>query len=244
VRRGAALLVALLATLPALAQPAAPAAAPLPALAPNCPPRGQPVVRVRINDPEPQILRPLPAAELQVLARQPDAKAAEVPGHTHHLGLTLSRVEWRSEITVRSQGRIEGPVCAVPVELRLTLLHAEHAIRLARELPRGGCLAQEVLAHERRHVAVNRRTLREAGTALGSAARRWAARAEARAVDVATAAAALQDDLETAVEPVLARLRAARDAGHAAIDTPAEYARLGRVCPTDQRRLRGVFSAS
>jgi hypothetical protein len=245
VRAAAALLLALLvaAPLPARAQAAATAAAPVAALAPACPPRGQPVVRVRINDPDPQILRPLPAADLQLLARQPDAEAAEVPSHTHHLGLTVSRVEWRSEITVRSQGRSGGPVCAVPVELRLTLLHAEHVVRLARELPPGGCLAQEVLAHERRHVAVNRRTLQEAGTALGTAARRWAARAEARAVDVAAAAALLQDDLEAAVEPVLASLRAARDAGHAAIDTPAEYARLSRICPTDQRRLRGAFPA-
>jgi hypothetical protein len=207
--------------------------------APACPPRGTPAVRVILQDPEPRVLRPLPAAELRALGHE--GEAADGDGHLHHLGITLSRVEWRSEITVRSQGIVGGPVCALPAELRLTLLHAEHSIRLARELPRRGCLAREVLAHERRHVEVNRQTLREAASALRSVARRWAARAEVRAADVSVAAAQLQDDLEAAVEPILARLRAAREAGHAAIDTTAEYQRLGRVCPADQRRLRGVL---
>jgi hypothetical protein len=150
-------------------------------------------------------------------------------------------VEWRSEITVRSRGPQGGPVCAVPTEIRLRLLHAEHSIRLARELPRNGCLANEVLAHERRHVEVNRRTLREAAAELRNVARAWAARAEVRAPDVNAAATALQDELSRAVEPVLEKLRAAREAGHAAIDTTEEYRRLGRVCPEDQRRLRAAL---
>jgi hypothetical protein len=210
-----------------------------PALAqaqPACPPRGTPATRVTLQDPDPRVLPPVPAAQLRA-----QAGAAEGQMHLHHLGLTLSRVEWRSEITVRSQGAPGGPVCAVPAEVRLSLLHAEHSIRLAREIPREGCLAREVLAHERRHVEVNRRTLREAAEALRGIARDWAARAEVQAADTSSAATALQEDLTKAVEPVLARLRAAREAEHGAIDAPAEYARLGRVCPEDQRRLRAVL---
>lgn len=191
-----------------------------------------------MTDPEPRVLAPVPAARLRMQA----GGSEEAGLHLHHLGLTLSRVEWRSEITVRSQGPSGGPVCARPSEVRLRLIHAEHTIRLARELPRDGCLAREVLAHERRHVAVNRRTLREAAEALRATAVAWAARAEARAPDVGAAALALQDELAEAVEPVLARLRAAREAGHAAIDTAEEYQRLGRVCPQDQRRLRAALN--
>jgi hypothetical protein len=132
----------------------------------------------------------------------------------------------------------------VPAELRIRLLHAAHTIRLAREVPPGGCLAAEVLAHERRHAEVNRRTLREAATELRALARAWAARAETRAPDVNTAAIALQEELGQVLEPALARLRAAREAGHAAIDTPEEYQRLSRVCPEDQRRLRQALRGS
>jgi hypothetical protein len=203
---------------------------------PDCPPRGTPVVRVVLEDPEPRVLRSLPAAEMR---RQ--GQAAGGQAHVHPLGLTMSRVEWRSEITVRSQGLPAGPVCALPAELRLTLVHAEHAIRMAREIPPGGCLYGEVMAHERRHVAVNRRTLQEAAAGLRSTTQRWAQRAEVRAPDVAAAAAMLQQDLAQAIEPVLARLRRDREAGHAAIDTPQEYRRLGQVCATDQVRLRDAL---
>lgn len=200
-----------------------------------CPPRGAPLVRVTVSDPDPRVLAPVSAEDLRRLADLPEEST---PGTVlHHLGLTMSRVEWRSEITVRSQGPDAGPVCGVPSEVRLSLVHAEHSIRLAREIPRGGCLARQVLAHERRHAEVNRRTLRDAADGLRQAARAWAARARAEAPDAGAAALQLQEDLTAAVEPVLARLREAREAGHDAIDTPQEYRRLGRVCPADQRRL-------
>jgi hypothetical protein len=208
---------------------------------PTCPPRGAPSLSVSLSDPEPRLLAPLPAWHLRQIA-----EGDEVVEHgqtLHHLGLTLSRVEWRSEITARSGGASAAGVCAVPAEIRLTLVHAEHVIRLAREIPRGGCLAGEVLAHERRHAEVNRRTLREAADGLRAAARAWAARAEARAPDVGAAALMLQDQLAAAVEPVLERLRQARAAQHAQIDSAEEYRRLGRVCPADQRRMRTSFGA-
>jgi hypothetical protein len=225
-----ALLAALL-LLPGLAaaQGSAPAG-------PACPPRETPVVSVELVDPEPRVLPPVPAARLRE-----EVGGVEEGEFPHHLGLTVSRVEWRSEITVRSRGTERGPVCALPAEVRLRLMHAEHSIRLAREVPAGGCLAAEVLAHERQHVEINRRTLRTAAAELRVVARNWAARAEHRAPDLNTAANALQDDLTRAVEPVLKRLRDAREAGHAAIDTPEEYRRIGRTCPEDQRRLRNAL---
>lgn len=197
------------------------------------------MVNLDLVDPEPRLLPPLSARQLRIEA----GGSADGP-FPHHLGLTVSSVEWRSEITVRSRGAQGEPVCAVPAELRIRLLHAAHTIRLAREVPPGGCLAAEVLAHERRHAEVNRRTLREAATELRALARAWAARAETRAPDVNTAAIALQEELGQVLEPALARLRAAREAGHAAIDTPEEYQRLSRVCPEDQRRLRQALRGS
>jgi hypothetical protein len=228
-------LAAFLLLLPGLAAAqAADAGAPV-----ACPPRGSPVVSVELVDPEARVRSPLPAARLRTEA----GGAADGP-FPHHLGLTVSRVEWRSEITVRSRGPEGGPVCALPAEVRLRLVHAEHSIRLAREVPPGGCLAGEVLAHERRHAELNRRTLREAATELRSVARSWAARAEQRSPDLNAAATELQDDLSRSVEPVLERLRRARAAGHEAIDSTDEYDRISRVCPEDQRRLRAALTRS
>lgn len=205
---------------------------------PACPPRVAPALTVDVADPEPRLLPPIAARAL-------GAQAGGAPGgeFPHHLGLTSSRVEWRAEITVRGRGPEGGPVCAIPTAIRIRLAHAEHTIRLARELPAGGCLAREVLAHERRHADLNRRTLRAAAEELRQVVRAWAAQAETAAADVGAAAVRLQDDLTQAIEPVLDRLRLAREAGHAAIDTPEEYRRLSRICREDQRQLRRALPA-
>lgn len=222
--------------LPAGAQAQLPAPPPLGAA---CPSRGTPIVSVEVVDPEPRMLPPLSARQLRAEAGgQADA------AFPHHLGLTTSRVEWQSEITVRAQapaGTRAGVVCAVPAELRIRLVHAEHGIRLARELPPNGCLAAEVLAHERRHVEVNRRTLRDMAAEVRVIARNWSQRAETRAPDINAAAVALQQELARVLEPALERLRVTREAAHAAIDSTEEYRRLSRVCPEDQRRLRAAL---
>lgn len=160
----------------------------------------------------------------------------------HHLALTTSRVDWRSEIDTRYREEAGG-VCARPARVALSLAQAEHLVRIAGEIPRGGCLWQEVLAHERRHVAVNRRTLRAAASRLRAAAEAWALRAEGRGASFDEAMAGLQEGLRQAIEPALAGMREAREAAHGRIDSRAEYERLGEVCPADQRRLRQALRA-
>lgn len=196
-----------------------------------CPPQGGAAIGFELEDPEPRIEPRLPAAELA-------ARDGPAPSGHHHLGLTTSQVAWRTEMSLRLQPRPDGVLCAVPTELRLRLAHQEHAIRLAAEIPHGGCLEREVLAHERRHAEVNRRTLRDAATELRRTAEAWAALASTEARSAEEAGEALQRDLQRAIAPVLAQLRAARDEAHDRIDSPEEYRRLGEVCAEDQRLLR------
>ena len=66
---------------------------------------------------------------------------------------------------------------AIAVQLVLTLVEAEHRISIASELPEGSCLFRQVLAHERRHAAVNRRSLAVAANAARAHASAWAQRA-------------------------------------------------------------------
>ncbi|MCB4823560.1 hypothetical protein [Roseicella aerolata] len=168
----------------------------------------------------------------------PEGGAAAPPGaRLHHLGLTTSRVAWGSEMETRWREG-EGGICARPARVTLRLAQTEHRIRIAREIPEGGCLWRAVEAHERRHVAVNRATLRHAAAEARQAAEAWAGRAEGRGPTMEAAVAALQEGLRQAIEPALAGMRKAREAAHAAIDTPEEYARLGRICPEDRARLR------
>lgn len=184
-----------------------------------------------LADPAPLLSVTDGAAALQAASGQPQA------ARLHHLGLTASRVEWSGEIETRWREGPEG-ICARPARIGLHLAQTEHRIRIASEIPAGGCLWRAVEAHERRHVAVNQATLRQAAAAMRRAAEAWAARAEARGPEVDAAVARLQAGLRQAVEPALEAMRAARAAGHAAIDSPAEYARLARLCPADQALLR------
>jgi hypothetical protein len=217
----------------AVAPPPPPAAAPP---SPRCPPHA-PQVRVEVEDPEPAVVGGADIDELHARTGRPRTE------RVHHLALTTSRVEWRSEITARyAQATPGGPVCAVPGEVTLVLAHAEHVVRLAREIPENGCLWREVMAHEKRHVAVNRRSLRGAAAAAQAAAAAWARQAEARGPDIDAAVGRLQRGLRRAIEPALARMRAEREAGHRAIDTREEYRRLARVCPADQSLLRQTLN--
>lgn len=202
---------------------------------PECPP-ASPRVEVALHDPEPPIDH---WSGMDALRAEADAPGGAA---NRHLGVTASRVEWRSEIEARVASA-SGRACARPERVSLDIRHAEHGIRIARELPRGSCLFRETEAHERRHAAANSAALRRAAAEAEAAARRWAASAVARAATEQSALEALQADLRRAIEPAFEAMQAAQEAAHRAIDRPEEYLRLGRVCPDDQKalgeRLRG-----
>ena len=151
-------------------------------------------------DPEPVLSNELDVDALHRETGQPRSATL------HHLGLTTSRVEWQSEIETRYRSTAGG-VCARPATISLNLVQTEHVVRIAREIPRDGCLWREVAAHERRHVAVNRRSLRRAAAQAKAAAESWGARAEGRGATLDEAMAGLQQGLRRAIEPALAAMR-------------------------------------
>jgi hypothetical protein len=215
----------------ALAAAALLAAGSATAAEPGCPPPARPRVEVSLDDPEPSLDL---GAGMDALRAEADAPRSAAH---RHLGATVSRVEWQSELEARVH-LFPGRVCARPERVSLALRHAEHSVRIARELPRGGCLFRETEAHERRHVAANRATLRRAAAEAGAAARAWASSAVGRGATEQAAMAALRDGLRRAIAPAMDAMQAARDAAHREIDRPEEYRRLGSVCPDDQRAIR------
>jgi hypothetical protein len=196
---------------------------------PECP-ATSPRVEVALHDPEPALDHRSGMDALRAAADAPRSAAHR------HLGVTTSRVEWQSEIEARVASA-SGRVCARPERVSLNFRHAEHNVRIARELPRGSCLFRETEAHERRHVAANRETFRRAAAEAEAAARRWAASAVGRGATEQSAMAALREDLRRAIAPAFEAMQAAREAAHRAIDRPEEYERLGQVCPEEQKAL-------
>jgi hypothetical protein len=197
---------------------------------PECPP-ARPRVEVSLDDPEPSLEL---GSGMDALRAEADAPRSAAH---RHLGVTASRVEWQSEIQARVH-QSAGRVCARPERVTVHLRHAEHSVRIARELPRGGCLFRETEAHERRHVSANRTTLRRAAAEVEAAVRGWAASAVGRGATEQSAMAALREGLRRAIAPAMDAMQAARDAAHREIDRPEEYRRLGSVCPDDHRAIR------
>jgi hypothetical protein len=198
---------------------------------PQCPLAQPARVDVSLDDPEPSLE---PGAGMEGFGAEDATRRGAA---YRHLGVTTSRVEWQSEVEAAIE-KSSGRVCARPERVSITLRHPEHSVRIARELPRGGCLFRETEAHEQRHVSVNRATLRRAAAELEAAARSWAATAVGRGATEQSAMAALQAGLRTAIAPALEAMQAARDAQHREIERPEEYQRLGRVCPEEHRAIR------
>jgi hypothetical protein len=193
-----------------------------PALA--CPDPTAPSVHVRIEDPDPQHDYGRSVAGLHALTGRPPPSA--LAGATNTLGVTSVRMAWRADLDAASRGG-----CARPRAVRIVLRHAEHVVRVATEVGKG-CLFAQVLAHEERHVAVNRAALAEAGPALRAAVEAWWPTAKA------DGHGPLRDGLRAVMDATMAEIVARRDSAHAAIDNPVEYRRMSRVCPADQVRLR------
>jgi hypothetical protein len=216
------------------------ASAPAPATAaPACPVRA-PRIRMAVVD------KPVRVIHDQSVEAMHAESGQRRTARRHHLALTTSTVEWQSELNAhvtRSESGA-GQVCAVPAEVILTLVEAEHRISIAAEVPYGGCLWREVLAHERRHAEANRRSLDVAARAARAAATAWAAEATGRGASVEAAMGRLQAGLRRSIEPSLAAMRAERARAHAKIDTPEEYRRLSRVCPADQVKLAARLGAA
>lgn len=190
-----------------------------------------PQVEVVLLDPQPRLSRDTTVSALHALSGLPQR------ADFHHLGVTVVRMEWRSEMQI-SLATSSDRICAVVARVRVTLAHVDHRILIAREIPQGSCLYEEVEMHERRHVAANRQALRDAAVPARRALEAWALGAEAQAATAEGAREALASGLQATMRPLIAAVQERRDAANRAIDSPEEYRRIARSCGVDHMRLQ------
>lgn len=152
------------------------------------------------------------------------------------LGLTHTD----ARIDIRAGGRLlqdraSGYECIAPrIEVSLTYLPI--VVYVSREFPVGTCSYREVMAHEMRHLKTYQDFLPQAETRVRAAlARRFAGKPlYAR---IGQAQAALQREIDRSWMPFIKREMARVEVLQAAIDTPQEYARLGKVCAGEVESL-------
>jgi hypothetical protein len=142
--------------------------------------------------------------------------------HTVALGLTQSSTTLSVDVVLRAVPRPGGDtLCARPA-LQVTLRHPRIEILVARELEPDGCIAALVLAHEMRHVAIERDTLDWAAQQLELQLQRHYQASVLQGTE-AEIKAALVHDFDERWTPALRELLESSNARHAAFDAQESY---------------------
>jgi hypothetical protein len=162
------------------------------------------------------------------------------PGANGGVVLGLTRAE--SRVAVSVEGTIIGDPetdteCLRPL-VNVSLSYEPIVIYVGREFEPGSCAYREILAHEMRHLKAYVDYLPKVESRVLD---RMAQRFDGRPV-VAPRGQALQrvqQELDRTWMPFLKREMAQAKARQAAIDSPKEYARLGKVCRGEVQSLIG-----
>jgi len=162
-------------------------------------------------------------------------KGSRAPG-SYVLGLT--RAESRVAIAVHGrmlQDPASGYECVAP-RLEVNLNYLPIVVYVGREFAPGTCAYREILAHEMRHLDVYRDFLPQAEKTVSAALAR---RFEGKPLYAPSGQARnlLQREIDTGWMPFIKKEMAKVEQLQAAIDTPQEYARLGKVCAGEVQSL-------
>lgn len=152
------------------------------------------------------------------------------------LGLTHTDVR----IAIKVGGRIlldqaSGYECVTP-RVEVTLAYQPIVVYVSREFPPTSCAYREVLAHEMRHLKTYQDFLPGAEQKLRAS---LAARFGGKPLyaPIGQARALLQREVDRSWMPYIKREMSRVELLQAAIDTPQEYARLGKVCAGEVQSL-------
>jgi len=140
------------------------------------------------------------------------------------IGLTLTELEFRMNISVNTMARKGRGHCATVAGVKSSLGYDKITIYIAKRYPKGSCQYLSVLAHENEHLAIFRDTLAVYGPRVE---RRLTAAASAMkpvlAPTPARAAAKIQKALQREMEPLFKEMNRRLDIENERIDTPLKY---------------------
>lgn len=149
----------------------------------------------------------------------------------HPIGLTLTELEFRMQISVNTLGGADKTYCAVLSAVDATLGYDKITVYVDRRYPTGSCQHQSVLDHEHLHLAVFRDTL--AVYAPKVEQRLTEASLRLKPVTARTAeqaAAKLQKALQREMEPMFNDMNRRLDAENARLDSKDNYLREQSRC--------------
>jgi hypothetical protein len=166
------------------------------------------------------------------------ALKGKAPANAYVLGLT--RAQGRLSIGLDGEllrDPLSGYECIAP-RIDVSLYYTPIVIYVGSEFAPGTCAYQEVLAHEMRHLKAYLDHLPKVEIAVRKA---LSDRFDKKPLyaRAGQASASLKREIDTGWMPYMKRELGRVEVQQAAIDTPAEYARLSRVCKGDVQSLIG-----
>jgi hypothetical protein len=149
----------------------------------------------------------------------------------HILGLALAKFGENSQLGALVQPMGDGTYCGGANVLTVTFGFQERTIYVARELPQGTCIHNEVLNHEMRHIAVDEQLLRDFGPTIKNRLEATLAQVKpVRARSKDQAMRALRQPVDAALRQLMQEFGRERERRQAPVDTVAEYERVSRSC--------------
>jgi hypothetical protein len=154
--------------------------------------------------------------------------------------LGLTRTESMASVNVDGkmlQDTATNYECISP-QISVTLYYLPMVVHVGREFRPGTCSYTEILAHEMRHINVYLDHLQKVeGRVRNALAKRFEARP--LYAPMGQAKALLEHEIDSQWLPYIKAEMAKVEPLHEAIDSPAEYARLSKVCKGEVQSLIG-----
>jgi len=156
-----------------------------------------------------------------------DAGPAMGP-NSHTLGTTSLNVMNNLQLQSRGMPQAGGGFCWSVTQVK-AIVRADTTVNIASEITRDSCMWREVMAHEKKHVALDRQLLPNLVAATRARLMQLGNQSISAASE-AVASAAFQAAAERALNEAADQYFDGRNAQQLALDTPEEYARLSRAC--------------
>jgi hypothetical protein len=169
-------------------------------------------------------------SQLQVLAH--DTKHAT---HDGHKGLTLGLTRYQPfmelKVPVMTVKYSNGDGCVHVDRVDVLLGYKDVTVYIPHEIPQGSCGFDEVVAHEKKHIAVNQRVLDEYVPQIEEKMRDYISRSGVRHQrNTDQALAALNQNLASILDEFATTMFTENARRQRLVDSPEEYLRVSSSC--------------
>lgn len=163
------------------------------------------------------------------------AKRGYVGANSFTLGLTTGGYQLKVSSVLNTLTFGNSATCARPT-LNVVLSVPLHVVSIAKEVPPGSCLYGVLREHEYRHVAVNQKSLQWAKSVIEAEMKEFF-KNQVYYGNTAEMRAQINQAIQNHWIPRTQNLYAEVQQHQLEIDTPDEYARVGRECNGEANRI-------